>query len=178
MQTIELRFAGTGGQGLILAARLLADSLLHCGRQVAQSQSYEPTSRGGPSRADLVVADEPVDYPLATTLDALVLLDGIALLDAPDMLRPGAVIIADTERAGCIDVPGATPVMLPLCRTARALGNERVANIVALGALNGRLDLCERAILETTIRAGVPRRFLDLNLEALAAGYRLSLTCA
>ena len=174
MRTTELRLAGTGGQGLILAARLLADALLQGGRHVAQSQSYEPTSRGGPSRADLVVGDGPVDYPLATALDALVLLDGAALLDAPRLLRPGAAVIADAERAADIAVSGTTAVLLPLCRTARTLGNERVANIVALGALNGRLDLCPRASLEAAIRAGVPRRFLDLNLEALAAGYRLA----
>ena len=174
MRTVELRLAGTGGQGLILAARLLADALLRDGRWVAHSQSYEPTSRGGPSRADLVIADGPVDYPLATSLDALILLDRIALLDAPILLRPGAVVIADAERAADVRLTDATMLLLPLCATARGLGNERVANIVALGALDGRLSLCGHATLEATIRVGVPRRFLNPNLEALAAGYRLA----
>ena len=51
----EIRLSGTGGQGLQLAMRVLAEALLHEAHHVAYSQSYEPTSRGGVSRADLVL---------------------------------------------------------------------------------------------------------------------------
>ena len=69
MEHCEIRFSGSGGQGLILSARTLATALTLDGKKVAQSQSYEPTSRGGLSRSDLVVAQETVDYPLVTKLD-------------------------------------------------------------------------------------------------------------
>ena len=49
---IEIRIGGTGGQGLILSAKMLADALAAGGKRVAQSQTYEPTSRGGYCNAD------------------------------------------------------------------------------------------------------------------------------
>ncbi|MDH3918433.1 MAG: 2-oxoacid:acceptor oxidoreductase family protein, partial [Rhodospirillales bacterium] len=63
---------------------------------------------------------------------------------------------------------------LPLSETARKLGNERVANIVALGALVELSGVCRRESLEQAIRARTPKGYLDLNLEAMAAGGRLA----
>ena len=102
-QRIELRIGGTGGQGLILSAKMLADALAACGKHVAQAQSYEPTSRGGFCSADLVVADGEVDFPLATALDCLVLLDRMAVTPSWPLLKPGALVIADTRL--CPELP-------------------------------------------------------------------------
>jgi 2-oxoglutarate ferredoxin oxidoreductase subunit gamma len=171
---VELRFAGTGGQGLILAAKMLAEVLVAAGRKVAQSQTYEPTSRGGYCNADLVIADTEVDYPLATALEGLVLLDTLAIAPSWGLLRPGARVLADTRL--CPEVPAGDfrVLHLPLTRTAIELGSERVANIVALGALAALCGLCERDALARTVRAEAPRSFVDLNLDALAAGWGLA----
>ncbi|HJP26220.1 MAG TPA: 2-oxoacid:acceptor oxidoreductase family protein, partial [Arenicellales bacterium] len=64
MKQIEIRLSGSGGQGLILGGRLLMHTLMLAGYYVAQSQSYEPTSRGGLSRSDLVASESPVEFPL------------------------------------------------------------------------------------------------------------------
>ena len=76
---LEIRLSGSGGQGLILAAGILAEAFVSEGRTVAQSQSYEPTSRGGLSRSDLVVSDGEADFPLVSELDYLVVLDQVAV---------------------------------------------------------------------------------------------------
>ena len=175
---MEIRIGGTGGQGLILSAKMLADALCAPGRRVAQSQTYEPTSRGGFCNSDLVVSQEEVDYPLATALDCLVLLDRMAVKPSWPLLKPGALVIADTRL--CPELPkakkGAEYVgyHLPLTRTAIELGSERVANIVALGALVSLGNICERKVLEQAVRAETPKAFLDLNMDALAAGYKLA----
>jgi 2-oxoglutarate ferredoxin oxidoreductase subunit gamma len=171
---IELRIAGTGGQGLILAATMLAKALAAQGRRVAQSQTYEPTSRGGYCNADLVVADAEVDYPLATSLDALVLLDRLAVAPSWPLLKAGALVIADTRL--CPEVPaGDVHVLhLPLTRTAIELGAERAANIVALGALAAVSGVCSREALTHTVRTETPKSFVDLNLDALAAGFGIA----
>ena len=171
---IEIRIGGTGGQGLILSAKMLADALAATGKRVAQSQTYEPTSRGGYCNSDLVVSDAEVDYPLATAVDCLVLLDRMAVKPSWPLLNPGALVIADTRL--CPEVPddGHRVHHLPLTRTAIELGSERVANIVALGALAALSGVCERTVLEQAVRAETPRAFLDLNLDALAAGYRFA----
>jgi 2-oxoglutarate ferredoxin oxidoreductase subunit gamma len=173
MNRLEIRIAGTGGQGLILAAKMLAAALAAGGRRVAQSQTYEPTSRGGLCTADLVVASASVDYPLATALDYLVLLDALAVQPSLPLIKAGAVVIADMRL--CPEVPaGAYRVYrLPLSRTALDLGSERVTNMVALGALAALSTICARAALEQAVNDETPRSFRPLNLDALEAGFRL-----
>ena len=173
MKRMEIRLGGTGGQGLILGAKMLADALSQTGRRVAQSQTYEPTSRGGFCHSDLVVSGAEVDYPLATAIDYLVLLDRIAAGPSLPLVKPAALVIADTRL--CPDLPEGNyrTYSVALSRTALDLGSERVTNIVALGALAALTGICERASLDRAVRADTPRSFLDLNLEALEAGFRL-----
>ncbi len=170
---IEIRIGGTGGQGLILSAKMLAGALAEAGRRVAQSQTYEPTSRGGFCSADLVLTDGEGDFPLVTALDHLVLLDRSAVQPSWRLLKPGALVIADTRL--CPELPKGDyrAHHLPLTRTAIELGSERVANIVALGALAALSGICELRALEQAVRAETPKSFLDINMDALAAGYRL-----
>jgi 2-oxoglutarate ferredoxin oxidoreductase subunit gamma len=170
---LEIRIAGSGGQGLILAAKMLTDALATAGRRVAQSQTYEPTSRGGFCNADLVIAQGEVDFPLATSLDCLVLLDRIAVKPSWPLLKADAIVIADTRQ--CPELPESAHRVhrLPLSRSAIELGSERVANIVALGALAVIAGVSDRKAIEQAVRNETPRSFLDLNLDALAAGFRL-----
>jgi 2-oxoglutarate ferredoxin oxidoreductase subunit gamma len=171
----QIRLGGSGGQGLQLSAKILAASLLRSGRTIALSQSYEPTSRGGVSRSDLVVGDgaAPVDYPLATDLDFLVLLDEVAVASSMPLLRRGGLVLADAARVAPGADDGTVVRQLPFIAVARKLGNERVANIVALGALIAASGLCPLAIVEAVVRAETPPKFLDINVEALAAGHRM-----
>lgn len=172
--TAEIRFSGSGGQGLQLVARILAEALSRSGRTVSLSQSYEPTSRGGVSRADLVVGDETPEFPLVTALDHLVILDDIAAETSRAITTPATRIVTDAARV-TRSVPGEAPVQaLPFAAEARALGNDRVANIIALGTLVAAGGLCDRAVLEDVIAESVPAKVLDVNLEAVAAGYRLA----
>lgn len=169
---IEIRIGGTGGQGLILSAKMLADALAATGRRVAQSQTYEPTSRGGFCNADLVISDREVDFPLTTAIDHLVLLDHLAVKPSWPLLKPGALVIADTRLCPDLPVGDCRRLHLPLSRTALELGSERVTNIVALGALAALTSICDRKSLEEAVRAETPRGFVDLNIDALEAGYR------
>ncbi len=170
-QRIEIRIGGTGGQGLILSAKMLADALAAGGKCVAQSQTYEPTSRGGFCNADLIVSDAEVDFPLTTAIDYLVLLDRLAVKPSWPLLKPGALVIADTRL--CPELPAGDyrRYHLPLSRTALQLGSERVTNIVALGALVALGGICDHDRIEQAVRAEAPRGFLDLNMDALKAGY-------
>ena len=175
-RALALRFGGSGGQGLQLSARILAAALLRAGRCIALSQSYEPTSRGGVSRSDIVVGagSDPVDYPLAEALDYLVLLDEVAA-GSLRLVRPGGRVLADADR---VESGGEAARRLPFTALARSLGNERVANIVALGALIGAGAVCPPEAVEAAVRAETPRKFLDTNIAALAAGRRLALADA
>ena len=167
---MEIRIAGTGGQGLILSGKMLAEALAAMGKRVAQSQTYEPTSRGGYCNSDLVVSEGEVDYPLATQIDYLVLLDRLAVKPSWPLLKPGALVIHDTRLCPELPEGNVQAYALPLSRTAIDLGSERVANLVALGALAALAGLCPRKTLEQAVRASTPKSFLEINLDALAAG--------
>lgn len=175
-QDIEIRLSGSGGQGLGLSGRILAEALTLEGRSVAQSQSYEPTSRGGLSRSDLVAGDDTPDYPLVTALDFLLVLDQCAVTDLDGLIKPSALVLADSDRVPEPPRGDFAVYTLPFTETARTLGNERIANIVALAALVTLGDLCPSDTLETAIRSRTPKGFLDLNLEAMSAGLRMART--
>lgn len=170
----ELRFGGSGGQGLQLSAKLLADALIREGWNVARSQSYEPTSRGGLSRADLMVSSGSIDYPLVTALDYLVLLDQPGVPISLPILKPGALVVADGRRVSELPAKGFDIHLIPLSEIALALGNQRVTNIVALGCFISLSAICRPETLEAAIQSGVPPRFLDLNLRAFARGLELT----
>lgn len=176
MNEFEIRLSGTAGQGLLLGARILSEALTLEGKQVAQSQSYEPTSRGELSRSDLVVSDSAVDYPLVTALDFLVVLDQAAAEVSRELVKKGGVVLVDAGRVPSPPQGDFTLYALPLSQEARALGNARVANMVALGALAGLSGICSQGALEQAIRAETPKGFLDLNLEAVREGQRMALT--
>jgi pyruvate/2-oxoacid:ferredoxin oxidoreductase alpha subunit len=143
------------------------------GKRVAQSQTYEPTSRGGFCNADLVISDVDVDFPLTTAIDQLVLLDRLAIKPSWPQLKPGALVIADSRL--CPELPAGDyrRFHLPLSRTALELGSERVTNIVALGALVALSGICDFKRIEQAVRAETPRGFLDLNIDALKADYSM-----
>ena len=172
--TMEIRFSGSGGQGLILAANILSLALVEQGKTVAQSQSYEPTSRGGLSRSDLVVTDGPADYPLTTSINYLVILDQVAVATSDGMVADNAIVITDSKLVTSPPKGRFKPVSLPIIETAMALGNKRIANIIALTTLVARGDLCSRELLEKTVTARSPKAYLDLNLEALEKGWEMA----
>lgn len=175
MSGYEIRFSGAGGQGLQLCAKLLSAALAREGKTVAASQAYEPTSRGGLSRSDMVVSDEgAADYPLVTALDYLVVLDNAAVGVSEGLVREDGLILADARRVDKLPRGKYRVRQLPFSETAIRLGSERVANVIALSALVGLGGICARETLEQIIRAGTPGKFLDLNLEAMQQGFAMA----
>lgn len=175
MSGFEIRFSGSGGQGLQLCAKLLSAALAREGKTVAVSQGYEPTSRGGLSRADMVVSDAgAAEYPLVTALDYLVVLDRAAAGISEGLVRKGGLVLTDAKRVDAMAKGKYEIRQMPFTETALRLGNERVANVIALAAMVGIAGICARETLEQTIRAGTPPKFLDLNIEAMREGYAMA----
>ncbi len=169
----EIRLAGSGGQGLILGARMLFRAVGFEGKQAAQSQSYEPTSRGGFCHSDVVVSDSDVDYPLLSAIDVLLALDQVGLDHSAAQLKPGALVVLDERLAPQPPEGDYRLHASPLTDRAIELRNPRAANIVGLGVVAALDGICGREALERAIRDEIPARFLDSNLAALDAGYEL-----
>jgi 2-oxoglutarate ferredoxin oxidoreductase subunit gamma len=170
----EIRLAGSGGQGLITGMAILLRALALEGRRAAQSQSYEPTSRGGFCYSDLVVADDANDYPLAIGLDRIVALSQIGLDRSLKLVKPGALLLVDQRLVPEPPRRGFDLRVLPISQQAAALGSPRIANVVALGALTRLAGLCAVETLEEAVRLETPPKFVALNLAAARQGWEMA----
>lgn len=174
MTRTEIRLAGSGGQGLILGARILFRALGIEGRRAAQSQSYEPTSRGGFCYSDLIVTDDPSDYPLVTGIDIGVLLDQVGAERSLPFLKKGAIVICDERTVQPIPAGHGREIRIPISARAVAIGSPRVANIVALGAVARATGICSLKSLEKAVALETPKKFAQLNLNAAKEGFALA----
>jgi 2-oxoglutarate ferredoxin oxidoreductase subunit gamma len=166
----EIRLAGSGGQGLILAGIILAEAAgVYDGKFVCQTQSYGPEARGGASKAEVVISDDEIDYPKAIQPDVLLAMNQKSLDTYIGDLKPGGALLVDADLVK--EVPLSQVVALPFTRIAREdLGKTMVANIVALGALAQFTGAVSLKSLEVAVLARVPKGTEDLNRRALAAG--------
>jgi 2-oxoglutarate ferredoxin oxidoreductase subunit gamma len=166
----EIRLAGSGGQGLILAAIILAEaSGIYDGKFVCQTQSYGPEARGGASKAEVVISDEEIDYPKAIQPDVLLAMNQKSLDTYIFDLKPGGSLLVDTDLVR--EFPISRALSVPFTRLARDLGKTMVANIVALGALAHLTGVVSLEGLTSAVLARVPKGTEDLNKRALDAGY-------
>lgn len=165
----EIRLAGYGGQGIVLAGQLLGKAVtLYDGMEAVLTQSYGPEARGGASSADLVVSDAPIDYPLVTHPDLLVAMFQEAYERyRPDMAEGGLLII---DSSLVKPWPREGPLRsIPATRLAEELGRKLVANVVMLGFFTAVSEVVSREGVENALRSS--RRLVELNLQALARGY-------
>lgn len=168
----DIRLSGSGGQGLILMGIILAEAAgIYDGREVAQTQSYGPEARGGSSKAEVIVSDEPIDYPEAMKLDLLLCMNQKSCDDYYMDLKPGGILIVDSTFVTQVPTPMAYEI--PFTRIAREkFHKEMVANIVALGAIAKLTNIVSPKAIEAAVLARVPKGTERLNRDALRAGMR------
>jgi 2-oxoglutarate ferredoxin oxidoreductase subunit gamma len=180
MSRFEICLAGSGGQGLITAGKILGEAIaLHTSKNVVQTQSYGPESRGGASRAELVVSDEPIYYPKVVKLDLLLALTQESIKKYLANLKAGGTLIVDPS--GVKDVPAGDFKVynIPIMQTSKAeLGKVIFGNILALGAIAALTKIIPLADLETSVLSNVPERFRDDNKKALGIGFKLGTEAA
>ena len=169
---IAIRLAGSGGQGIQLAAVVLAEAAMRGGWNVACTHSYGPESRGGASRADVVISPTEIDYPRVERPDILIVLSREAYQRFSGDLRPGGTLIGDDAILTGDPPAGLTTYALPIAATARDLGSARAANVVALGVLCAVTEIIDRDAFSEALAAH--RRGQDArNVRALQAGFSL-----
>ena len=166
----EVRFSGSGGQGIITAAVVLADAVGSFDNKfVCQTQSYGPEARGGKSKAEVVISNAPIDYPKALEVDLLLAMTQTACDAYFFDIKPEGLLIVDS---GLVQqLPTSRSVSIPFTQIARdVVGKELVANMVALGAVG---YLCGQVGLDSLVQAllaRVPKGTEKMNSEALQAG--------
>lgn len=166
----EMRLAGEGGQGLILAGIILAEAAIYDGKNATQTQSYGPEARGGASRSEVIVADGDIDYPKVTQANLLLCMSQEACDKYFYDIKSDSVLIVDTchvdraptSRAFRVDITGLAK---------EVTGRTITANVVALGLIVGLTDVVSRQAIEAAVAAHAPQGTTEINLKALAAGF-------
>lgn len=175
MARTEIRIAGFGGQGVILAGVLLGQAaVLYDGRHAIQTQTYGAAARGGAARSDVIIDSAPIVYPQVTAPDIMAVLTNQALDKYLSDLRPDAVLIIDS---GLVNPPADTALKVlgvPATHTAVSeFKKSIVANMIVLGFLVAATDIVSIEAVERAVRGGVPKGTDDLNAQALLRGVSL-----
>ena len=170
----EIRLAGEGGQGMILAGIILAEAAaIYDGQNAVQTQSAGPESRGGASKAEVIISRDEIDYPEVIVADVLVALSQEACDKYASSLKKDGLLIVDADRVGRVPVSRAHKV--PITRLAvEATGKAITANVVALGVLVGLTGIVSRQAIEKAVMARAPKGTEALNLAALNTGFRVA----
>jgi 2-oxoglutarate ferredoxin oxidoreductase subunit gamma len=167
----EIRLAGEGGQGMILAGIILAEAAaIYDGKQATQTQSYGPEARGGASRSEVVISDGEIDHPEVLSADVVVALSQEAYKKFAKSVRSGGLLIVDEDRVQCdLSVP---VVKIPVLRLAQeTTGKAITANTVALGVLVGLTGVVSKLAIEKAVTARAPKGTEEMNRKALEAGF-------
>jgi 2-oxoglutarate ferredoxin oxidoreductase subunit gamma len=170
----EVRFSGSGGQGLILAGVILAEAIgTGDGRNVVQTQSYGPEARGGASRSDVVISDSEIYYPKTMKLDLLLALTQEACDRYYPDLREGGTLVVDSTMV--TQVPTKVYYGFPFMQAAREeIGSVMVANVIALGAIAELTDIVSRESLKKIVLHRAPRGTEEKNQKALELGFTMA----
>lgn len=177
MSRYELRFSGSGGQGLITAGIIMAKAAsLYEGKQAVQSQSYGPEARGGASKSEVIISADAIDYPKVTQCDALLAMTQEAANKYSHDLKEGGVLLVDSDLVKTLPPGNFKTVSIPIIATAKEeVGREIVANIVALGAMVALTGQISRENGEKAVLSSVPEAFLELNRKAYNIGYEKAI---
>ncbi len=164
----EIILAGSGGQGLILSAILLAEAAILEHKNVAQTQSYGIASRGGLSLAEVIVDDAEIIFQQVRKPDCVLALTEEAAKKYEFWAGKGVPIFYDSTLAQARSGPNFHGHAFT--QMASDLGNVGSVNILALGAVAAHTHVVKRASLEQLIRKRFSGAAAELNLKVLAAG--------
>lgn len=168
---VEVRFGGTGGQGVILMGVILAMAATRDHRQVVQTQSFGPEARGGYSRSDVIISDHPIDYPQLEGVDLLVALSQGAADGYMGLLREDGLFVYDSEKVTNPPPFGGTRYGIPFTRLAvQETGKAQTANVLTLGAVVGIAGVVSVESLRRAAMEMVPKGTQEVNGKALARG--------
>ncbi|MBQ1552916.1 MAG: indolepyruvate oxidoreductase subunit beta [Clostridia bacterium] len=188
MMAYSIMIVGVGGQGTLLASRLIGDAMVRAGRDVKVSEVHGMSQRGG-SVVTYVKYGDRVDSPIVDLGEADLILS-FELLEAArwlPYLKTGGKLISNDRRIdpmpvitgaakypdgidAAIRAAGADLTLLDALSLAVAAGSAKAVNVVLVGVAARQTDIPKEVWLES-VRETVPPKFLEMNLKAFELGY-------
>jgi len=168
----EIRASGVGGQGVITLGKIFGKAALYDKKQIIMTEAYGPEVTGGFARADVIIDDDMIDYPMVNNPEVLVVLDNEGWDRDGKFVRSDGKIIYDSALVQ-IDDGNTEAIEIPAFNTALELGNKVVMNVVIMGALQVLTKAVSRESLEKALIESIPKGYEELNRKALQKGFEL-----
>lgn len=169
---MEIVIAGFGGQGVLLMGQLLAYAGMYEDKNVTWMPSYGPEMRGGTANCSVVLADDDVGSPCVNEPDAALIMNLPSLISFENTVKPDGVLLYNSSLIETEPQRGdIRAIKVPCNAIAAELGNDRVANVVMLGAY---IALTKIVAIESVLEA--LRKVLGPSKEHLLAINRDALT--
>lgn len=172
--TERVIIAGSGGQGIMLLGKVLAEGALASGKFVTWLPAYGPEVRGGAAHCMVIISDEEIGSPYIDKADSLIIMNQLSLGKFKNRLTEKGLMVVNSSLARPDNAPGARAGKFT--DIALGLGNIKVANMVALGMYLARKKTIPLKNIEKVMRAMAPKDkpgLLKINLEALKEGVEL-----
>lgn len=173
----DVFMAGIGGQGVLLIGQLLTQAASEDGLQVSYFPIYSPEVRGGATTCTVVIADGAVGSPVSGFPGAMLLMDQHSVEANIARLKSGGLVVFNSSLVRDLKRDDVQALAIPATEKAAEIGNERIANMVMLGAYVGATQVVTMEALEQALKVVLPERhhkYLPLNMQALRAGAELA----
>lgn len=170
----QMRFTGSGGQGIILASVILAEAAVIAGKNAVQSQAYGPEARGGMCKAEAIIGNEQIWFGKVNKPDFLLAMTQASIDKFSQDIKEDVVVVADASLGIPENLNPEQVLQIPILATANEkVGKSMTANIVAVGAINAALGLFDQQSLLEAVKRHIPEGTEELNQKALEEGSKL-----
>ncbi len=168
----EVRIAGLGGQGVVLAGKILGRAAVYDGKRVVQTQSYGAEARGSAAKSEVIIADERIGFPIVRRCDVLVAMSQNALEKYLKDLKDDGTLLVDEGMVRRVPTTKARVLTVSATKIAETkLKSKICANMIMLGVLTKATGIASREAVEKAINESVPNRVKKLNIQ----GFRIGL---
>jgi 2-oxoglutarate ferredoxin oxidoreductase subunit gamma len=176
MKRCRIIFSGSGGQGIITAARLLAETAaLYEGLNAVQSQSYGPEARGGACRSDVIISDTEILFPKVTQPNVIISLTQEAYNTYSNLIRPGGLLLLDSYYIQQEKKVDARQIELAMYEAVLThIKNPIVYNLCVLGAFIYLIPLVQQVSLNKVLENHFSSDLLSVNKQAFQLGLQLA----
>ncbi|MBW2988823.1 2-oxoacid:acceptor oxidoreductase family protein [Candidatus Woesearchaeota archaeon] len=169
--------SGFGGQGVVLAGNVLAQSALIEGKNVTAMVSYGAEMRGGTAHCTITLSDREIASPIVEEPEYLIALNQPSLDKFEEKVLKGGLIAVNTSMAKRdTERKGLGILKIPATDAAVKLGNIKAANIVMLGAFIRKTGILDLDNVIENLHKFFPKSkqgLVELNRKALKEGAEL-----
>jgi 2-oxoglutarate ferredoxin oxidoreductase subunit gamma len=178
MSTVEIKFGGFGGQGVILAASIIGRAAsIYDNKFATLTQSFGPEARGSSCSAQVIVSDQRILYPYVTRPEILLVMSQEACNKFLPEATKNALVIIEENLVNPKGVKSGMKVYgIPATRFAEELGRKMVLNIVMVGFFAAVTKLVNHDAAREAVKTSVPQGTEETNLKAFERGYEYGLS--